>query len=69
MDAQTIAKILPENPTYIGDGVYAFFDGYMIGLSLGDHRNPPAVWLEPEVMDSLNRFNDQIKQLRIEATK
>jgi hypothetical protein len=41
---------------YLGDGVYAFHDGYSIGLSLGHHLNEPLVWLEPEVLTALNRF-------------
>lgn len=41
---------------YVGDGVYAHFDGYGIALSLGDHRNPPVCHLEPEVFRKLVRF-------------
>ena len=41
---------------YLGDGVYAHFDGYSIGLSVNDHRNEPAVWLEPQVLAALNQF-------------
>jgi hypothetical protein len=38
---------------YLGDGVYASFDGYHVWLHVGDHRNEPVVALEPEVLDSL----------------
>jgi len=29
----------PVEPTYLGDGVYASFDGYHIWLHLGAHNN------------------------------
>jgi hypothetical protein len=45
-----------ENETYLGDGLYASFDGWMIRLRAprldGDHW----VGLEPEVFDSLLAF-------------
>ncbi len=45
-----------ENPTYLGDAVYAHFNGYSVELKLDDHRNPTVVTLEPEVLAALNRF-------------
>lgn len=47
---------------YLGDGVYAHFDGYSIGLSVNDHRNEPAVWLEPQVLAALNQFAQRMIQ-------
>lgn len=44
------------NPRYLGDGVYAHFIAGQIGLSLGSHTAPIAVYLEPEVLDALNQF-------------
>lgn len=38
---------------YLGDAVYAANDGYMIALMLDDHRNPPKIWLESEVLEAL----------------
>lgn len=46
----------PIQPRYIGDGVYASFDGYQIWLHLGSHLSPGVVALEPAVLDSLNEF-------------
>lgn len=48
---------MTESPTkatdeYLGDGVYASFDGYQIWLAVNDHTNK-AVALEPEVMRAL----------------
>lgn len=44
---------------YIGDGVYAEFDGYGIWLRTGDHRDDRCdnkVYLEPDILTSLNNF-------------
>ena len=40
-------------PEYLGDAVYASFDGYQIWLHLNDHRSPGLIALEPAVYDSL----------------
>jgi len=39
-------------PTHLGDGVYASFDGYQIWLAANDHRNK-VVALEPQVVMAL----------------
>jgi hypothetical protein len=45
---------------YLGDGVYALFDGFGIWLHANDHENPTdRVYLEPEVLEALNRFNQR----------
>lgn len=49
---------------YLGDGVYASFDGYQIWLHVGAHTNPPVVALEPEVLKALNDYWAAI-QIRI----
>jgi hypothetical protein len=41
---------------YLGDGVYASFDGYQIWLRVGHHQAPPAVALEPQVLHALNNY-------------
>jgi hypothetical protein len=41
---------------YLGDGVYAQFDGYNVSLIVNDHRNNPVVVLEPGVIKALNDF-------------
>lgn len=46
-------------PRYIGDGVYASFDGYHIWLAVNDHRNR-VVALEPQVMEALKQFEKDI---------
>ncbi len=52
-----------KNETYLGDGVYATFNGYSIVLDLrmeSDHR----IRLEPAVLARLNEFADSFKAKR-----
>jgi hypothetical protein len=50
-----------ENPRYLGDGVYAHFDGCCIVLMANDHRNPTdTICVEPSVLRNLNQFSDEI---------
>lgn len=55
---------MPE-PKYLGDGVYASFDGYHINLAVNDHRNN-VISLEPEVVISLKKYIKEIDDLRDE---
>ena len=52
---------LEEAPKrYIGDGVYAIYDGFGMWLHANDHANPTdRVYLEPEVMRGLVDFFKQ----------
>ena len=50
----------PVGPTYLGDAVYASFDGYHICLTLNDHRNPTMISLEPAVFGSLQSYAERI---------
>ena len=50
---------------YLGDGVYALFDGYGIWLHANDHKNPTdRVYLEPEVLQGLIGFDKRNKENR-----
>ncbi len=51
----------PELWDYIGDGVYVEFDGFGIWLRANDPNSEKAVYLEPDVLDALNRFADRCK--------
>jgi len=43
--------------SYLGDGVYAIFDGHGIWLHANDHANPTdKIYLEPNVMQALKGF-------------
>lgn len=49
--------------SYLGDGVYAIFDGYGIWLHVSDHRNPTdRVYLEPSVLSALNAFEKEVRE-------
>lgn len=50
----------PQNPTYLGDGVYASTSGGMLALHLNRHDTEPVVYLEAEVMDALDRYAEQV---------
>jgi len=45
-----------EKDIYLGDAVYAEFDGSGVWLRLNDHRSPRLIYLEPTVLGSLNDF-------------
>ena len=52
-----------ENPTYLGDGLYAEYDGFGIWLKANHHLHPTdKVYLEPSVYESLTRFVERIKE-------
>ena len=48
--------------SYLGDGVYAIFDGYGIWLHANDHKNPTdRIYLEPTVFSSLVGFDKEVR--------
>jgi hypothetical protein len=47
-----------QQNAYLGDGVYASFDGYQIWLGLSP--NQQLIALEPEVMAALVRYADRV---------
>ena len=48
------------NIKYIGDGVYASFDGYQIKLAANDHKNPTdTVYLPYHVFLSLIDYGEE----------
>jgi hypothetical protein len=53
-----------ENPTYLGDGLYAEFDGFQVKLYASNgvtHTN--VVYLEPGVLQSFLTWIAQVKAL------
>jgi hypothetical protein len=46
---------------YLGDGVYASFDGYHIWLAANHHSNK-VVALEPQVIASLYRYHQDLHE-------
>lgn len=51
---------------YLGDGVYASFDGYQVWLHINHHEAPPCAALEPSVIDALNRYFRDMTRPRTE---
>ena len=45
--------------TYLGDGVYASFDGYHIVLDLRGQDDTTKIALEPEVLNALVKYADR----------
>lgn len=57
----------PENhDRYLGDGVYASYDGYHIWLAVNHHTNK-VVALEPEVIDRFNEYVEHLQKLSREG--
>lgn len=53
-----------ENYSYLGDGVYAFFDGYQIWLRTGHHKESKCdnqIFIEPKVFLKLNKFVNKLR--------
>lgn len=46
--------------TYLGDGVYAEWDGYYVTLSVDDGTTEQTVHIDPDVWESLRRFVEAI---------
>ncbi len=53
---------------YLGDGVYASYDGYQIWLAANHHENK-VIAIEPQVMLALVRYAEKIKRIIIESQK
>ena len=60
--ASGVSDLLAGEVRYIGDGVYASFDGYQIWLRVGSHTAPPLVAIEPEVLESLCELATEINK-------
>jgi hypothetical protein len=48
--------------TYLGDGLYASFDGFMLVLRAPRTEGDHWVGLEPEVYDALIRFVAEVRR-------
>ena len=62
--------MLPPRPykDYLGDSVYADFDGYTIVLTTDNGLGPSnTIYLEPEVLAALNRYVERIKRVAAAA--
>lgn len=48
--------------TYLGDGLYASFDGYQIALRVNDFRDKPVAYLDPEVQEALVKYIGDLRK-------
>lgn len=46
---------------YLGDGVYASFDGYQIWLHLNHHESEPLIALDENTLAALLRYAARLK--------
>jgi hypothetical protein len=56
---------MDKKETYLGDGVYASFDGYQIWLAVNHHANN-VVALDPAVFDRLCEYVEMLKMSNID---
>ena len=56
-----------QNPIYLGDAIYAFYDGQGIELRLNHHLSPCLIYLEPEVLQNLFSFCTKIQPKSVSA--
>jgi hypothetical protein len=57
-----------QHDAYLGDGVYASFDGYQIWLAVNHHENK-QVAIEPAVLLSLLSYAERVYSLTITVAK
>lgn len=58
---------MDRNETYIGDGVYASFDGYQVWLRTPREGGNHEIALEPSVLAALNAFVERIRAGEVDA--
>ncbi len=51
-----------EKETYLGDGVYASYDGYHIVLQLSAQVPIHRIALEPQVIERLESYIEAVKE-------
>lgn len=57
-----------QRDAYLGDGVYASFDGYQIWLAVNHHENK-QVAMEPTVLMMLLAYAEDVYGLKITVTQ
>lgn len=59
-----------KHPVYLGDGVYASYDGYHIWLRTGSHENPEGqIALDPSVYHALVQYQERLATLERQETE
>ncbi len=52
---------MSKDQTYLGDGVYASFDGYQIWLRIEREGVPESIALEEQVLVALDRYVQSVR--------
>jgi len=66
---ETIIEKVPE-PRYLGDGVYAVFDGFQIWVKTQrEIHSTESVALEPNVFAELLAYAESVWHIKITVTK
>jgi hypothetical protein len=60
---------MPHPEVYLGDGLYASFDGGMIALRAPRHDGDHVVYLEPEVLANFMAFVSNLRALTVESAR
>jgi len=56
---------MKDTTIYLGEGVYAEWDGFQIKLMANSHEEPTdVVYLEPQVLEALNNWMGTIKKTK-----
>lgn len=58
-----------NNESYLGDGLYASDDGFMIRLRAPRDFRDHWVSLEPEILDAFFRFIERSRNVKIKVEK
>ncbi len=53
---------MPERETYLGDGLYASFDGWHIRLRAPDDGGDRVVYLDGTVLNAFERYVAELKK-------
>ena len=56
-------KALPDTDQYLGDGVYASYDGFGVILDLRGQDNTTRIYLEPAVFKQLVNYRERITKM------
>ena len=63
LDPTETAASVPPDEVYLGDSVYASFDGHQIWLRTGD-GNDQRIALEPAVLEALDQYRASLRKPR-----
>tara|TARA_R110000868_G_scaffold114821_1_gene307255 strand:+ start:14659 stop:14886 length:228 start_codon:yes stop_codon:yes gene_type:complete len=66
--APTSIPAFDQQDAYLGDGVYASFDGFQVWLAVNHHENK-QVALEPQVLKALLSYAERVYGCSITVAK